>query len=57
MNTYTVHIESIEHYTISVTASDKDIAEELAWRLFPHYAPDFVENNVTEVICESEEPK
>jgi len=57
MKTYTVHIESIEHYTISVTASDKDIAEALAWRLFPHHTPEFVENNVTEVICESEEPK
>jgi hypothetical protein len=54
MNTYTVHIESVEFYEITVTAHDKNDAEEKAWRLFPHRTPDQGQNNVTAVICEGE---
>lgn len=52
--TYTVHIESIEHYTISVEASSKEQAEERAWLLFPHYSADYGENNVTEITTEGD---
>lgn len=52
--TYTVHIESIEHYTINVEADDENQAEERAWLLFPHYSADYGENNVTAITCEGE---
>lgn len=54
MSAYTVHIQTIEHYTISVDAESFADAEEKAWRLFPHYSPDHIENNVVEVTCEGE---
>lgn len=53
--TYTVHIELVEHYTITVDAKDRDDAEEKAWRLYPHYSADYGESNVTEVTCEGQE--
>lgn len=52
--TYTVHIESIEHYTINVEASSKEQAEERAWLLFPHHSAQYGENNVTDITCEGE---
>jgi hypothetical protein len=55
MKTYTVHIQLVEHYTITVDAKDPDDAEEKAWRLYPHCSPDYGESNVTEVTCN--EPK
>jgi len=54
MATYTVQIQTIEHYTINVEAKDKEDAEEKAWRLFPHYSADYGENNVTEITCEED---
>jgi hypothetical protein len=58
MNTYTVHIQLVEHYTITVDAKDPEDAEERAWRLYPHYSPDYGESNVTEVTCnEPKEPQ
>lgn len=53
--TYTVNIEAIEYYTISVEAKDKEDAEEKAWLLFPHHSPLYGENNVTEITCEGEQ--
>ena len=53
--TYTVRIESIEHYTINVEARDKEHAEEKAWLLFPHHSADYGENNVTAITCEGEQ--
>ena len=55
MKTYTVHIETVEHYEIEVSARDENEAEEFAWRLFPHRTPGYSENNVTAVTCN--EPK
>jgi len=51
MKAYTVQIQAIEFYTINVEANDKEDAEDKAWRLFPHYSPDYGENNVTEITC------
>lgn len=55
MTTYTVHIETTEHYMIEVEAKSKDDAEARAWRLFPHRTADYVENTVTLITCEGEE--
>ena len=55
MKTYTVHIECIEHYTITVDADDENGAEEKAWRLYPHHTADHIENNVTAVVCEGDD--
>lgn len=49
MKTYTVEIETVEHYTITVDAHDENDAEEKAWRLFPHHNPDSGENNIVSV--------
>lgn len=54
--TYTVRIETIEHYTINVEAESFADAEEKAWRLFPHHSPDHIENNVTEITCAEDTP-
>jgi hypothetical protein len=54
--TYTVHIETIEHYTINVEAESFADAEEKSWRLFPHHSPDHIENNVTEITCAEDTP-
>jgi hypothetical protein len=51
MKTYTVHIESIEHYNIEVLAHNEEDAEEKAWQMFPHKSAEYGENNVTEVTC------
>jgi hypothetical protein len=51
MKTYTVHIQTVESYAIDVTAQDENEAEAMAWRLFPHRTPEFVENDVTAVVC------
>jgi hypothetical protein len=56
MQTYTVHIETVERYTITVDAESFADAEEKAWRLFPHYTPDHIENNVVEVVCNEQPP-
>lgn len=53
--TYTVHIESIECYTINVEADDENQAEERAWLLFPHHSAAYGENNVTAITCEGEQ--
>jgi len=55
MKTYTVSIDSTEHYIMNVTAPDKNAAEAEAWRLFPHHTPDYITNDVLEVICQDEE--
>jgi len=55
MKTYTVHIQTVEHYTIDVTAQDENDAEEMAWQLFPHRTPEHIENDVTAVVCNDEE--
>ena len=52
--TYTVHIETVEHYTVTVNAKDKEQAEEYAWRLFPGSNADYGESNVTEITCEED---
>jgi hypothetical protein len=55
MKNYTVHIQTVESYTIDVTAQDENEAEAMAWRLFPHRTPEFAENDVTAVVCKDEE--
>lgn len=55
MTKYTVKIETVEHYTVTVNAKDKEQAEEYAWRLFPGSSAEYGESNVTEITCEGEQ--
>jgi hypothetical protein len=54
MKAYTVQIETVEHYTITVQAKDKEQAEEYAWRLFPGSSAEYGESNITEITCEED---
>jgi hypothetical protein len=49
MKTYTVEIETVEHYTVTVEAHDENDAEAQAWRLFPDITFTGGENNIVSV--------
>jgi len=49
MKTYTVEIDTVEHYTVTVEAHDENDAEAQAWRLFPDITFTGGENNIVSV--------